>query len=211
MYSSLDTVWVLLCTALIFFMQAGFAMLETGFTRAKNAGNIIMKNLMDYCIGSVLFWVIGFSFLYGDSIGGFIGTPSLFAAGKFAAAGDLPQDGADNGRRAGKPQPYHLPYGKEPRVCPPYRRQCRNDAGAGILAGGGSVAGRDPCHRTGRAVGESRLPPRTSDVCCRCAAERQPCGTDLPVYGQRRADDPVLPESVPHPLRTGGNSTGAGL
>jgi len=71
MYSSLDTVWVLLCTALIFFMQAGFAMLETGFTRAKNAGNIIMKNLMDYCIGSVLFWVIGFSFLYGDSIGGF--------------------------------------------------------------------------------------------------------------------------------------------
>ena len=53
MYSSLDTVWVLLCTALIFFMQAGFAMLETGFTRAKNAGNIIMKNLMDYCIGSV--------------------------------------------------------------------------------------------------------------------------------------------------------------
>lgn len=56
MYSSLDTVWVLLCTALIFFMQAGFAMLETGFTRAKNAGNIIMKNLMDYCIGSVLFW-----------------------------------------------------------------------------------------------------------------------------------------------------------
>lgn len=91
MYSSLDTVWVLLCTALIFFMQAGFAMLETGFTRAKNAGNIIMKNLMDYCIGSVLFWVIGFSFLYGDSIVGFIGTPSLFAAGKFAAAGDLPK------------------------------------------------------------------------------------------------------------------------
>lgn len=91
MYSSLDTVWVLLCTALIFFMQAGFAMLETGFTRAKNAGNIIMKNLMDYCIGSVLFWVIGFSFLYGDSIGGFIGTPSLFAAGKFVAAGDLPK------------------------------------------------------------------------------------------------------------------------
>ena len=91
MYSSLDTVWVLLCTALIFFMQAGFAMLETGFTRAKNAGNIIMKNLMDYCIGSVLFWVIGFSFLYGDSIGGFIGTPSLFAAGKFATAGDLPK------------------------------------------------------------------------------------------------------------------------
>lgn len=53
MYSSLDTVWVLLCTALIFFMQAGFAMLETGFTRAKNAGNIIMKNLMDYCLSLI--------------------------------------------------------------------------------------------------------------------------------------------------------------
>ena len=52
---------------------------------------------------------------------------------------------------------------------------------------------------------------RTSDVCCRRAAERQPCGTDRAVYCQRRADDPVLPESVPHPLRTGGNSTGAGL
>ena len=58
-------------------------------------------------------------------------------------------------------------------------------------------------------VSESRLPPRTSDVCCRCAAERQPCGTDLPVYGQRRADDPVLPEPVPHPLWTGGNGIGA--
>lgn len=91
MYSSLDTVWVLLCTALIFFMQAGFAMLETGFTRAKNAGNIIMKNLMDYCIGSILFWVIGFSFMYGDSIGGFIGRPSLFASGVDSAAGDLPK------------------------------------------------------------------------------------------------------------------------
>ena len=68
-FSAVNTIWVLSGAALVFFMQAGFAMLETGFTRAKNAGNIIMKNLMDYCIGSVLFWVIGFSFLYGDSIG----------------------------------------------------------------------------------------------------------------------------------------------
>ena len=66
MYSSLDTVWVLLCTALIFFMQAGFAMLETGFTRAKNAGNIIMKNLMDYSIVSVILWVIAFRIMYGE-------------------------------------------------------------------------------------------------------------------------------------------------
>ena len=49
MYSSVDTIWVLLGAALVFFMQAGFAMVETGLTRAKNAGNIIMKNLMDFC------------------------------------------------------------------------------------------------------------------------------------------------------------------
>ena len=55
MYSSVDTIWVLLGAALVFFMQAGFAMVETGFTRSKNAGNIIMKNVMDYCIGTVAF------------------------------------------------------------------------------------------------------------------------------------------------------------
>lgn len=91
MYSSLDTVWVLLCTALIFFMQAGFAMLETGFTRAKNAGNIIMKNLMDYCIGSILFWIIGFSLMYGESAGGLIGIPRIFTNGGFSGAGELPK------------------------------------------------------------------------------------------------------------------------
>ena len=55
MYSALDTIWTLLGAALVFFMQAGFAMVETGFTRAKNAGNIIMKNLMDFAIGTVVF------------------------------------------------------------------------------------------------------------------------------------------------------------
>ena len=54
-YSSVNTIWVLLGAALVFFMQAGFAMVETGFTRAKNAGNIIMKNLMDFCIGTPTF------------------------------------------------------------------------------------------------------------------------------------------------------------
>mgnify|MGYP002619579303 CR=1 FL=1 len=54
-YSSVNTIWVLFGAALVFFMQAGFAMVETGFTRAKNAGNIIMKNLMDFCIGTVMF------------------------------------------------------------------------------------------------------------------------------------------------------------
>ena len=54
-YSAVNTIWVLLGAALVFFMQAGFAMVETGFTRAKNAGNIIMKNLMDFCIGTPTF------------------------------------------------------------------------------------------------------------------------------------------------------------
>ncbi|MGN1113648.1 MAG: ammonium transporter [Oscillospiraceae bacterium] len=70
-------IWFLIGAALVFFMQAGFAMVETGFTRAKNAGNIIMKNLMDFCIGTVVFSVLGYSLLMGDDIGGFIGKPSL--------------------------------------------------------------------------------------------------------------------------------------
>ncbi len=66
----LDTIWVLIAAALVFFMQAGFAMVETGFTRAKNAGNIIMKNLMDFAVGSIMFWVIGYSIMYGaDQMG----------------------------------------------------------------------------------------------------------------------------------------------
>src|SRR5574344_3049733 len=63
----LDTLWVLLGTALVFFMQAGFAMVETGLTRAKNAGNIIMKNLMDFACGSVVFWIIGYGIMYGSA------------------------------------------------------------------------------------------------------------------------------------------------
>ena len=62
-YSSVNTIWVLLGAALVFFMQAGFAMVETGFTRAKNAGNIIMKNLMDFCIGTPTFWIVGFGIM----------------------------------------------------------------------------------------------------------------------------------------------------
>ena len=66
-------IWFLIGAALVFWMQAGFAMVETGFTRAKNAGNIIMKNLMDFCIGTVVFIVIGFSLLLGEDLAGFIG------------------------------------------------------------------------------------------------------------------------------------------
>ena len=70
-------VWFLIGAALVFWMQAGFAMVETGFTRAKNAGNIIMKNLMDFCIGTVVFILIGFSLLLGEDFMGLIGKPGL--------------------------------------------------------------------------------------------------------------------------------------
>ena len=70
-------VWFLIGAALVFFMQAGFAMVEAGFTRAKNTGNIIMKNLMDFCIGTVVFVLIGFSLLMGEDLIGLIGKPGL--------------------------------------------------------------------------------------------------------------------------------------
>lgn len=70
--------WFLIGAALVFWMQAGFAMVETGFTRAKNAGNIIMKNLMDFCIGTVMFCLLGYSLMMGeDALGGLVGTPNL--------------------------------------------------------------------------------------------------------------------------------------
>lgn len=64
-FSSVNTIWILLGTALVFFMQAGFAMVETGLTRAKNSGNIVMKNLMDFCIGTPIFWLLGFGLMFG--------------------------------------------------------------------------------------------------------------------------------------------------
>ena len=65
-YSAVNTIWVLIGAALVFFMQAGFSMCEAGFTRAKNTGNILMKNLMDFCIGTPCFWLIGFGVMFGS-------------------------------------------------------------------------------------------------------------------------------------------------
>jgi Amt family ammonium transporter len=73
-----DIIWTMIAASLVFFMQAGFAMVETGFTRAKNAGNIIMKNLMDFAIGSILFFIIGFGIMFGDSFMGLFGTSGFF-------------------------------------------------------------------------------------------------------------------------------------
>ena len=84
MYSALDTIWTLLGAALVFFMQAGFVMVETGFTRAKNAGNIIMKNLMDFAIGTFVFWLIGFGLMFAGD-GSFIGGIDLFIQGDYSS------------------------------------------------------------------------------------------------------------------------------
>ena len=84
MYSGINTVWVLLGAALVFFMQAGFAMVETGFTRAKNAGNIIMKNLMDFAIGAPLYWITGFGLMFAGS-GALLGGFDLFSMGDYAS------------------------------------------------------------------------------------------------------------------------------
>ena len=65
-YSAVNTIWVLVGAALVFFMQAGFSMCEAGFTRAKNTGNILMKNLMDFCIGTPAFWLVGFGLMFGS-------------------------------------------------------------------------------------------------------------------------------------------------
>ncbi|MDR1344925.1 MAG: ammonium transporter [Tannerellaceae bacterium] len=74
---SLDTVWMLLAAMLVFFMQPGFAMVEAGFTRTKNTANILMKNMVDFSFGSLLFWAVGFGLMFGA--GGFIGTPHPFS------------------------------------------------------------------------------------------------------------------------------------
>ena len=76
---AIDTTWTLIAGFLVFFMQAGFAMVETGFTRAKNAANIIMKNLMDFAVGTIAFWLVGFGIMFGASKAGLFGT-NLFAA-----------------------------------------------------------------------------------------------------------------------------------
>lgn len=71
--TGVNTVWMLLAAMLVFFMQPGFALVEAGFTRTKNTANILMKNLVDFMVGSLLFWFIGFGFMFG--VGGFVGAP----------------------------------------------------------------------------------------------------------------------------------------
>lgn len=88
----MNIMWTLLAAILVFFMQAGFAAVEAGFTRAKNTGNIIMKNLMDFTLGTMCFFIIGFALMFGDDIAGFIGSTGFFNVQSLADA-----DGMFNG------------------------------------------------------------------------------------------------------------------
>ena len=85
MYSSVNTIWVFFGTALVFFMQAGFSLCEAGFTRAKNTGNILMKNLMDFCIGTPAFWLVGFGLMFGKG-SGIIGSFDPLIRGEYSQA-----------------------------------------------------------------------------------------------------------------------------
>ncbi|MFN3197078.1 MAG: ammonium transporter [Bradymonadia bacterium] len=93
--TALDILWVLVAAVLVFFMQAGFAMVEAGFTRAKNACNIVMKNLMDLSVGAIMFFLVGFGLMFGTSAGGFIGSDNFMLS-------SFTQDKADT--------PYQLAY-----------------------------------------------------------------------------------------------------
>ncbi|MDR3250747.1 MAG: ammonium transporter, partial [Tannerella sp.] len=85
----LNTVWMLLAAALVFFMQPGFALVEAGFTRSKNTANILMKNLCDFMFGSLLYWAVGFGIMFGA--GGFLGMPNFFCLDFLDS--DLPREG----------------------------------------------------------------------------------------------------------------------
>lgn len=76
--SELQIIWTAVCVALVFFMQAGFAFLEAGAARAKNSVNVMMKNYMDMCLGALIFWAMGYGLMYGDSLGGWLGSNKFF-------------------------------------------------------------------------------------------------------------------------------------
>ena len=90
MFSSANTCWTLVAAFLVYFMQAGFALCEAGFTRAKNTGNILMKNMMDFCIGTPCYWIIGFGLMFGGT-GALIGGFDPFIQGDYSHLGlDIP-------------------------------------------------------------------------------------------------------------------------
>ena len=91
MFSSVNTCWTLVGAFLVYFMQAGFALCEAGFTRAKNTGNILMKNMMDFCIGTPCYWIIGFGLMFGGT-GALIGGFDPFIQGDYSHRAGLRQE-----------------------------------------------------------------------------------------------------------------------
>lgn len=90
---SVNTVWMLLAAMLVFFMQPGFALCEAGFTRSKNTANILFKNFVDFMIGSVLFWLVGFGFMFGSNGAGFVGAPNFGGLSFYHSQTGLPTEG----------------------------------------------------------------------------------------------------------------------
>lgn len=85
----IDLLWVMIAGILVFFMQAGFALVETGFTRAKNVANILMKNLMDFALGTIFFWICGFAIMYGTDVFGLFGSSNFFLSDAVTSTGEL--------------------------------------------------------------------------------------------------------------------------
>jgi Amt family ammonium transporter len=86
--TAINTIWTLIAAFLVFFMQAGFALVEAGFTRAKNACNIVMKNVMDFAVGSIAYWAVGFGLMFGASAAGLFGTSGFFLSGGDPSTGE---------------------------------------------------------------------------------------------------------------------------
>ncbi len=84
-----DFLWMMIAGFLVFFMQAGFALVETGFTRAKNVANIMMKNMMDFGMGTLVFFLVGFAFMYGTDVGGFIGMSNFALSDALSSSGEM--------------------------------------------------------------------------------------------------------------------------
>jgi Amt family ammonium transporter len=88
-FNAIDTLWVLVAAILVFFMQAGFAMLEAGIVRAKNAVNVLTKNLLDFCFASIGFFIFGYAIMFGGE-GPIVGTSGWFLSGATSAAAGVP-------------------------------------------------------------------------------------------------------------------------